>query len=211
MLPDAPRPDSEETVRLLDLAAQGDRPALDALLARHRDGVRAFVDLHLDRPLRARFDPSDVAQDTLLAAADRLADFLARRPMPFRLWLLKTAHERVLNLRRDHRAARRDVGREAAGPDASSVALADRLVAAGPTPSEAAEARELAAQVARAIDRLADDDREVLLLRQSLDLPHDEIAEVLGITPDAARQRYGRALIRLREELDRLGVTGSVP
>src|SRR5690349_10459966 len=111
MLPVAPRPDSEETVRLLDLVGAGDPDALNELLARHRDGLRGFIDLHLDRALRGRVDPSDALQDTLYRVSDRIDDFLARRPMPFRLWVMKTARELVWNLRRHHFADIRDVRR----------------------------------------------------------------------------------------------------
>jgi RNA polymerase sigma-70 factor (ECF subfamily) len=128
--------------------------------------------------------------------------------MPFHLWARKTAYELLVNARRDHRAGRRDVAREAAAPDSSSMALADRLAAGGPTPSEAAEARERADQVARAVERLDDDDREILLLRQVDDLPYDEIARLLDITAAAARQRYGRALVLLEKVLAKLGVSG---
>ena len=208
-MPD-PCPDSEETVRLLDRIQGGDSEAIGELLARHRDEVRFFIDLHLDRNLRSRVDPSDAAQDTLARATARLPDFLERRPMPFRLWIRKEARQRVFNLRRYHEADCRDVRLEVAVPDSSSVALANRFVSGGPTPGEAVEARERAALLAQAIESLKDDDREVLLLRYVEELPHAEIACLLGISHDAARQRYGRALNELSEKVAALGVTGGL-
>src|SRR5437868_2652832 len=124
--PNGPRPDSDETVRLLERAAAGDRAALPALLARHRDDLRAYVELGFDPARRGRVDPSDVVQESQMEIARRLPDFLARRPMPYHVWVRKTARERYLNVRQFHRAGRRDVRREEAGPDASAVALADR-------------------------------------------------------------------------------------
>jgi RNA polymerase sigma-70 factor (ECF subfamily) len=41
------------------------------------------------------------------------------------------------------------------------------------------------------------DDRELLLMRHYEDLPYGEIAVLLDVTPAAARQRHGRALLRL--------------
>ena len=79
------QPDSGATDRLLEQVHQGDREALDRLLARHRANLRAFVELHLDPRIRARVDPSDVVQDTQLEAVRRMDDFLGRRPMPFPL------------------------------------------------------------------------------------------------------------------------------
>jgi RNA polymerase sigma-70 factor (ECF subfamily) len=161
----------------------------------------------LDPALRARVDPSDVVQMALAEAARRLPDFLARRPMPFHLWARKAAYERALNARRTHRADRRDVGREAARPDQSSLALIHSLVGPSPTPSEAAEAREAEEKVARALDGLDEIDREVLVLRHVDDLPYAEVAALLEIQPAAARQRYGRALIRLKQALAAHGLT----
>jgi hypothetical protein len=42
-----------------------------------------------DPRLRPRVDPSDVVQEAQLDAFRRLADYLQRRPVPFRLWLRK--------------------------------------------------------------------------------------------------------------------------
>ncbi|MBX9622314.1 MAG: sigma-70 family RNA polymerase sigma factor [Gemmataceae bacterium] len=205
---DGPRPDSAETIGLLDRAAAGDPAAANELLARHRPSVRAFVDLHLGPDLRARVDASDVAQEALAELARRLPDYLARDPMPFHLWARKTAYERLLNARRAHRAAGRDVAREAAAPDHSSVALARTLLAPGPTPSEAAAGRELEGLAAAAVEGLAEADREILLLRHAEDLPYDEIGALLGIDPAAARKRYGRALVRLQQALADRGILG---
>ena len=209
--PDQPRPDSVDTRALLDRAAAGDPAAAGELLARHRAALRGFVELHLDAAVRARVDPSDVVQEAHADMARQLPDYLARRPMPFHLWARKAAYNRVLNARRDHRAARRDVRREAAAPDQSSLALAASILDPRPSPGEDAVARETAARVAAAVDGLDPADREVLLLRQVDRLPYDEAAVLLGVTPAAARQRYGRALIRLRRALAGLGFTEAAP
>src|SRR4051794_7229743 len=119
------RPDSEETNTLLDRLRQGEAQALSELFDRHREGLRTFVELRLDARLSARFDPSDVVQETQLALAGRMDDFLERRPMPFRLWLRKKAQEMMINLRRDHvEAEKRSVRREEPQPDRSSLLLA---------------------------------------------------------------------------------------
>jgi len=201
------RPDSEDTRRLLDRT--GVNPdAVGELLARHRPSLRAFVELHLDPAIRARIDASDVVQEAQAELARRLPDFLARRPMPFHLWARKTAYERLLNTRRDQRAARRDVAREEAVPDRSSLLLARSILAPGPTLSETLVARETAERVARAVEGLADGDREILLMRHAEDLPYEEIACLLDIDTAAARKRYGRALIRLQQLLAAHGILG---
>ena len=52
----------------------------------------------IEPSLRSRVDPSDVVQEAQLDAALRLSDFIERRPMPFRLWILRTAIQRLLKL-----------------------------------------------------------------------------------------------------------------
>src|SRR5262249_32784208 len=93
-------PDSAETRALLEAVRAGDAEALGKLLDRPRPALRDFVEVHLDPRIRARVDPSDVVQETQVELVRRLDDFLAKRPMPFRLWVRKKAHERLLNLRR---------------------------------------------------------------------------------------------------------------
>ncbi|MFO0840989.1 MAG: sigma-70 family RNA polymerase sigma factor [Gemmataceae bacterium] len=196
------KPDSAHTGDLLERIRRGDGSAVGELFERHRGELRRFVELHLDPRIRSRVDPSDVVQETQMELVRRLAEFLDRPPMPFRLWLRKKAYERLLDLRRNHLTReRRSVRREAGWPDESSLLLARPLLARGPSPSEEAQAHELSARLSQAVLRLSDQDREVLLMRHADDLPFDEIAYLLDIEPAAARKRFGRALIRLQSVL----------
>src|SRR4051812_12201731 len=194
-------PDSAEVLRCLQEAGAGDRQAFERLLARYRPGLRAFVELRLGPEVRARVDPSDVVQEAQLDAFVRLADYLERRPMPFSLWLRKTAHERLLKVRRHHAAAQRSVRREVTLPDQSSILLAQRLQAQAPGPVQQLCQGELVEQVHQALAQLGELDRELLLMRHVEELPYEAIGLVLGLAPATARKRYGRALLRLRKEL----------
>jgi RNA polymerase sigma-70 factor (ECF subfamily) len=201
------RPDSADTAELLVEVRRGDRQALDRLLARHRDELRSFVEVRLDPRLAARVDPSDVVQEAQLEVVRRMDDFLKRRPMPFRLWVRKTAYERLLDLHRHHvKRTRRSVKREVALPERSSLLLARPLLRRGSTPSQRLEAQELAERVARVVAELSEADREILLLRHAEGTPFDEIACLLDIEPAAARKRFGRALIRLQQGLSDQGL-----
>jgi RNA polymerase sigma-70 factor, ECF subfamily len=204
------KPDSTATAGLLDRIEQGDRSAVEVLLSRSRAGLRAFVRARLDPELGTRLDPSDVVQETQMELARRLPEFLRQRPMPFHIWVRRKAHERLVNLRRDHRnTMRRSVAREARWPEHSSLLLARPFLARGPSPSEQVEAREFASRVARAVEQLPVADREILLMRHAEDLPYEEIGLVLSIEQAAARKRYGRALLRLRQVLLDHGVLES--
>jgi RNA polymerase sigma-70 factor (ECF subfamily) len=194
-------PDSAETSSLLQQIERGDREAFGRLFERHRSGLLDFIDLRLDPRIRSRVDPSDVAQETQLEAFRRLTDYLKRRPLPFRVWLRKTAYDRIAKVRRFHQAARRAVGREAALPDRSSLALARRLLAPERSLSKQLAERELSQQVRKVLDQLNEIDREILVMRSIEALPYEEIGCLLDLEPATARKRYGRALLRLRKLL----------
>ncbi|MBI3468743.1 MAG: sigma-70 family RNA polymerase sigma factor [Planctomycetes bacterium] len=197
-------PDTEE---LLDRAGQGDREALQQLLARHRVRLRQMVSVRLDRRLAARVDPSDVVQEALAEASRKLDDYLQRRPLPFYPWLRQIAWQRLVHLTDHHlRAQRRTVTREVtfdlALPDESAHVLAGRLVSSGTSPSRSLLRKELRARVQAALAELPARDREVLVLRYLEELSNSEIAAVLAITEAAVKMRHVRALDRLRGLLD---------
>jgi RNA polymerase sigma-70 factor (ECF subfamily) len=200
------KPDSVQIRGLLDRVDRGDRQALEQLLARCRPELREFVDYYLDTRLRPRVDPSDVVQEVQLEVVRRMDDFLRRRPMPFHLWLRKAAYQRLLNLRRDHRRACRSVRREVPLPGRSSLLLVRPLLPGVPSPSQQAEAREFAERIRRAVAELPEADQEILTMRHAQELPYEEIGCLLDIEPAAARQRYGRALIRLQKVLSDHGL-----
>jgi RNA polymerase sigma-70 factor (ECF subfamily) len=197
-----PAADSAETSRLLDEVRAGEPSAFDRLFARHRGTLRRFVAFRLDPRIQARLDASDIVQETHLEAYRRLSDFLTRRPMPFRVWLRKTAYERLLKLRRNHvEAARRSVDRELGLADRSSLLLAGSVLPGGSSPIQRLVRGELVRRVREALAQLAPADRELLLMRNVEELPYRDIGCILDMEPAAARKRYGRALLRLRRIL----------
>ena len=199
-------PDASDTEHLLCRAGRGEPEAFDRLFDRHRAYLRRVIALRLDGRLKARVDPSDIVQESMLEAFRRLPDYLLRRPMAFRLWLRETAHQRLLMAERHHlNAARRSVRREVPLPDGSAVQLVRPFLAGGHGPEHQFECRERARQVHEAVARLSQADREILALRNLEGLSNQEAAAVLGIEPATASRRYGRALLRLREELSRAG------
>ncbi len=204
------KPDSETTRLLLGRIRVGERAAFEELFARHRPLLRRLVEFRMDSRLRARVDPSDVVQETQLEVFRQLPSYLERRPMPFRLWLRKTAQERLRMVERQHlEASKRTVGRELPLPDTSAALLAQQLVAAVPSPSQHAAQGELARRVGEALGRLPDADQEVLLMRTFEGLSYAEVGCVLDVDAAAARKRHGRALLRLHTLLTEGGLTDS--
>src|SRR5207244_4442344 len=140
-------PDSTETRNLLKQIQAGDRQAFERLFVRHRPELREFIALRLDPRIRARVDPSDVVQETQMEAYRHLQDYLERQPMPFHVWLRKTAYERLVMTRRQHLQAKRTMEREVPLADQSSQLLAQRLLSAASTPSQHLQRRELIRRV----------------------------------------------------------------
>jgi RNA polymerase sigma-70 factor, ECF subfamily len=195
-----------DTEMLLAEAAQGNRDARERLLERQRQRLRQLIRLRLDRRLAARVDPSDVVQESLMDAAGKLSEYLRTRPMPFYPWLRSLALERLLAMYRRHiKTSKRSVRREERGlpllPDESALELAQKLCDHGSSPSQRLERSEARERVRAALDRLAERDRELLVLRHLEQLSIREIAAVLGISEGAVKVRHVRALERVRDLL----------
>ncbi|MEN8115172.1 MAG: sigma-70 family RNA polymerase sigma factor, partial [Actinomycetota bacterium] len=109
-----------------------------------------------------------------------------------RPWIYGVARKTLANQRRSQRR---------------SQALHERLAEQGSiSPSDPATVvvrNAEAWEVIDAMDRLRDDDREVLRLAAWEDLPHPEIAEIFGCSAHAVDQRLLRAKKRLERELQR--------
>jgi RNA polymerase sigma-70 factor (ECF subfamily) len=196
-----------DELELLRAAQDGDDDACQRLLARHRNRLRQMVVVYLDRRMAARVDPSDVVQEALADAARGLTGYLREQPLPFYPWLRQFARQRLQQLHRHHILSRRrsvelEVPWVIALPDRSAVALADRLIADGTSPSRRLIRDELRRQVQRALDGLAPRDREILVMRHLEEMSAAEIATVLGISAGAVRVRLLRALTKLRNLLD---------
>jgi RNA polymerase sigma-70 factor, ECF subfamily len=200
-------PNSPDTQHLLDQARQGDAGAVDRLLTGHRESLRRVIGLRLDPAVAARVDASDIVQDVLLEASQRLPDYLRDPAMPFHLWLRHIARDHIIDAHRRHRLAqRRSVDREqpavpAVLADHSSLELAAQFIDQELTPASAAIRQEMQRRLQSALNALDEDDRDVICMRHFEQLSNQEVALALGLTEAAASMRYLRALRRLRAVL----------
>src|SRR5256714_14559746 len=106
-------PNRKETDRLLDDARKGEPGAVDKLLGEFREPLRRVIDLRLDPAIARRVDASDIVQDVLIEANQRLTEYLKKPDMPFHLWLRHLAQDRIIDTHRRHRLAqRRSIDRE---------------------------------------------------------------------------------------------------
>ena len=168
---------------LMRLAAAGDRAAFDQIVDRHAPALLRFARaIAADEPAA-----EDAVQDGLLGAWRSAASF--RGDATVRSWLLAIVRNAV---HRQHR-------RRAAEP-AVFEPLEELGVAAGwgqETPETIAIERQSRARLASAIDHLAADDREILLLRDVEGLPGAQVASILGTGLATMKTRLHRARLRL--------------
>jgi RNA polymerase sigma-70 factor, ECF subfamily len=177
-----------------------------AALERYRSWLGLLARLQVEPRFRAKFDPSDIVQQTMLEAVRGWASFRGGTEAELAAWLRQILARVLLHERRRFGGAqRRDLGREVSLEQAlaeSSRRLGDLLAAPDTSPSERAGRHELELRLADAMAKLPADYAEVILLRNIEGLSHDEIARRMGRGSGAVRMLWVRALARLRQELD---------
>jgi RNA polymerase sigma-70 factor (ECF subfamily) len=197
--------DSRTNEELLDVARHGDEGALAVLVERHRDRLERMVRLRMDRRLQGRVDPAVVVQEAYLAVRGKVPRYSADPRLPFFLWLRLEVGQKLMDLHRSHlgtqmRDARQEVSLHQGGlRQVTSWSLAEHLLGKLTSASKAAMRAELKIRVQEALYSMDPHDREVLILRHFEELSNAETAQVLGIKPSAAVNRYVRALKRLKD------------
>lgn len=195
------------TESLLARTGAGDVGAMAELFNMYRARLRQMVRYRMDDRLVQRFDPSDVIQEALIAAAIRMPAYLRDRPVSFYPWLRRLTWERLVDLQREHLdAERRTVTREEPPRGELSGESLDELARSlaqktNSGPLSAMLKQERMARLREALQRLDTAQREVLLLRYLEGLRLQEVAEVMGATLGATKMRHLRAIRQLRELL----------
>jgi RNA polymerase sigma-70 factor (ECF subfamily) len=181
-------PDSQYLVAAVH---RGDAAALDALLRRHLPDLMVFVRAKSGPRLRAQESCSDLVQTVCREALQSVEHYEWRGEGSFRRWLFTLAMNKLRNRADYYAAERRDAARVVAGSDAVDA------TPGGFGPSQHAIAGEANAKFEAALDRLDEDQREVVLMARVIGMSHAEIAAELGIHEGAVRTRLSRALARL--------------
>jgi RNA polymerase sigma-70 factor (ECF subfamily) len=134
---------SDISRELLRRAVDGDEAALADLLSPYRSRLKHMVRIRLNPRLQGRVDDSDVVQDALLEASQRLREYLEGPGMPFFLWLRHITGRKLIDIHRHHLGRqKRDPGLEVslhrgAWPMASCTSLAEQLLGRLSSPSQA--------------------------------------------------------------------------
>jgi RNA polymerase sigma-70 factor, ECF subfamily len=161
---------------LREQALTGDEAAFEALI-----GPLVEPALRLAHSMLGdRWEAEDATQEAITRAWRKLGQL--RQGMPVRPWFLAIVINQCRNTRRTRwfKTSRMADVFQRAHPDHPDVERVD---------------------LARALSRLPSDDRQALFLHFYLDLPVEEVALALRISPSAAKGRIYRACHRLRPDL----------
>jgi RNA polymerase sigma-70 factor, ECF subfamily len=187
---------------LVAAARGGSREALGRALEACRRYLLGVAEGELSPDLRSKGGASDLVQETFLEAQRDFARFEGSSPEELRAWLRQVLLHNVGAFTRRYRATgKREIAREVGfGADGSLLGI--QQVPAGSTlsPSGVAIEHEQGLALRRAVDRLPEEYRRVVVLRFQDGLSFEEIGQITDRTADAARKVWSRAMERLRLE-----------
>jgi RNA polymerase sigma-70 factor (ECF subfamily) len=194
------------TDALLDAARAGDDAAFQALVAPH---LRA-LHVHSYRMLGSYHDAEEALQETLLRAWQGLGGFEGRAPL--RHWLYRittTTCLKIINRRaRDPITTTLDVAWLQPYPDA----LLDQLTDLGADPAAIIDQREsVALAFIAALQVLPATQRAVLILREVLGWPAQQVADLLDTSVAAVNSALQRARTTLAQAQDSWGTRSPRP
>lgn len=191
---------AEADLALVKAARAGDRDAINALLARYQARIYGLC----FRMVNRRDKAEDLAQDALVKLIQNLDRFDGRAQ--FGTWAYRITMNVCISHLRAERLRRHpslDAPRKglAGRPDENRIAgaIEQRREPAAILGVQGAEDRQ---RLLQALDRLDDEQRAILLLRDSRGLDYDQIAEVLGVPTGTVKSRLFRARQALRDAME---------
>ncbi len=180
-----------EDQRLIAQTLDGSTEAFGHLVRKYQDRLyHALV-----HTLGSEHDARDVAQEAFVQAYCKLSTF--QQASRFYTWLYRIAFNLAMSHLRRRRPER--FSDHPAGADGHW----ERNVAAPPE-EDPLQRQETCRQVQQALQRLPEEFRAVLVLREMEDRPYEEIAEILDLPIGTVRSRLHRARSQMREELESL-------
>ncbi len=191
----------DKTRHLVALAQDGDESALNQLCKVYGARVLWIIRLRMGRELRSKLESMDLVQDVLMSALKDLGNFEYKTEGDFLRWLSRIAENRLRNQLQRLHANKRDIRKEVQ-LNGYRPTVEDSFVAAldavdTTTPSAIMSKREELDKLAKAIDALKPDYRQVIVLTKIEGLSYKEIGDQLGKSSEAVRKLVSRALEEL--------------
>lgn len=183
----------------------------ETLLEKCRPLLRLQVRrLHLDKRLQRRFDSSDLVQETYTRAIVSAEQFRGVSEGELICWLQRILQRVVLNKVEEAGAQVRDFAREYSIQDAmadSSARIESFIVAQTPSPVERVERAELLLKLSEAIERLPEEQRDVVNLRDVHGYTIAQIASSLEKTEKSIAGLLLRGRLTLRQVAREIGLS----
>ncbi len=185
---------------LVQRFTKGDESAFTELVNRYRGRIYGLT-LNL---LHNAADAEEITQDTFIRAYRGLSRF--RGDSSLSTWL----HRIALNLARNRywyffrRRRQHWMSLDRPLSEESDATFADLVAASDHDPAQETVTGEFTALVAACMERLDHKHREILIMRNVLDLSYEEIARALGINVGTVKSRIARAREYLRSLLTEL-------
>ena len=191
----------------LAAARAGSREALGQVLSQYHCYLLQVARRHLSPDLQAKGDAADLVQETFLEAQRFFDRFAGRSGDELRAWLrCVLVHQSVKTGRRFRSTQKRRLAREVRLDATRPLTEADAaLPSPVASPSAHLLARERRELLRRALERLPEDYRRVMLLRYQGEMTFEEVGREMRRSADAVRMLWARALKRLKHELRAFG------
>ena len=174
---------------LLNNYLSGDRSAISELIERHSLRVRNYIGMMVKDDDIA----NDIFQETFIKAVKVIDEGRYTDSGKFLSWVLRIAHNRVLDHFRREKASRQ-INEAEAGYD-----MIGSLRIAEPNTEDEMVQGEVEQTVRNLINLLPEDQQEVIRLRYYSKLSFAEIAEQTDVSINTALGRMRYALINLRK------------
>lgn len=182
---------SADSAELLEQAKAGSAEALNRLYERVSGRLLAYIRLRLGPDLRARLESRDILQATLIKSLQHLAELRGSETRSLLAWLARIADHEIRDCADYHHRQRRDAAREMPLDDDAPLPAVTRSALSRVILDEEAQRLEAA------LESLAAEHREVILLRNFEELSFPEIARRMNRSADACRMLLARAMTAL--------------
>ena len=190
----------DQTAELQRRWAAGDASALHELIRRELPWIRDRVHRRLGGRLRQHGNTDDFLHEAVIEILAYTPRFVVPDRVTFRRLVARIVENLLCERHEFYGRMRRDRARQVPLPDDSVLVLDPRRCTAT-SPSQHAERHEEEAWLRLALDLLPGDDRDIIVLREWGGHGFRAIGERVGISENAARMRFDRALRRLADRV----------
>ena len=179
---------NQDDQRLIQLTLDGQQEAFGHLIRKYQDRLYNGMVHFLRDPAEAEY----VVQDAFILAMTRLDSFKGNSQ--FFTWLYRIAYNVAITRLRRKKPTVSIQGNE----NTLRLTLPDE----GPAPDSRMVQQESVSQLMQAMERLSEEHRSILVLREMEELEYEAISEILDLPVGTVRSRLHRARSQLKQLLE---------